>query len=61
MESAGGAIAIGLDPAGMLHAQGVMDLLLELNVRMDFVRHGNSSVKVRLHRRCYIISLLIGY
>jgi hypothetical protein len=30
----------------MLHTQGVMDLLLELNVRMDFVRHGNSSVKV---------------
>jgi hypothetical protein len=29
----------------MLHAQGVMDLLLELNVRVDFVRHGNGSVK----------------
>jgi hypothetical protein len=24
----------------MLHAQGVMDLLLELNIRVDFVRHG---------------------
>jgi hypothetical protein len=38
----------------MLHAQGVMDLLLELNVRVDFVRHGNGSVKaqrVRSHRR----------
>jgi hypothetical protein len=29
----------------MLHAQGVMDLLLELNVRVDFVRLGNGSVK----------------
>jgi hypothetical protein len=29
----------------MLHAQGVMDLLLELNVRVDFVRYGNGSVK----------------
>ena len=28
----------------MLHAQGVMDLLLELDVRVDFVRHGNGSV-----------------
>jgi hypothetical protein len=28
----------------MLHAQGVMDLLLELNVRMDFVRHEDGSV-----------------
>jgi hypothetical protein len=29
----------------MLHAQGVMDLLLELNVRVDLVRYGNGSVK----------------
>ena len=29
----------------MLYAQGVMDLLLELNVRVDFVRHGNGAVK----------------
>jgi hypothetical protein len=29
----------------MLHAQGVVDLLLELDVRVDFVRHGNGSVK----------------
>jgi hypothetical protein len=29
----------------MLDAQGVMDLLLELNVRLGFVRHGNGSVK----------------
>jgi hypothetical protein len=29
----------------MLDAQGVVDLLLELNVRVDFVRHGNGSVK----------------
>ena len=40
-----GQLPIGLDPVGMLHAQGVMDLLLELNVRVDFVRHGNGSVK----------------
>lgn len=41
MGVAGGAIAIGLDPVGMLHAQGVMDLLLELNLRVDFVRDEN--------------------
>jgi hypothetical protein len=29
----------------MLNAQGVVDLLLELNVRVDFVKHGNGSVK----------------
>jgi len=29
----------------MLDAEGVMDLLLEWNVRVDFVRHGNGSVK----------------
>jgi hypothetical protein len=45
MGVAGGAIAVRLNPVvGMLHAQGVMDLLLELNVRMDFVRHENGSV-----------------
>jgi hypothetical protein len=31
----------------MLNAQGMMDLLLELNVRVDFVRHGNGSVKAQ--------------
>jgi hypothetical protein len=29
----------------MLNAQGMMDLLVELNVRVDFVKHGNGSVK----------------
>jgi hypothetical protein len=29
----------------MLNAQGMVDLLLELNVRVDFVRHCNGSVK----------------
>jgi len=29
----------------MLNAQGMVDLLLELNVRVDFVKHGNGSVK----------------
>jgi hypothetical protein len=31
----------------MLDAQGVVDLLLELVVRLDFVRHGNRSVKAQ--------------
>jgi hypothetical protein len=31
----------------MLNAQGRVDLLLELNVRVDFVRHGNGSVKAQ--------------
>jgi hypothetical protein len=31
----------------MLDAQGVVDLLLELDVRVDFVRHGNRSVKAQ--------------
>jgi len=34
-----GAIPVRLDPLGMLDAQGVVDLLLELGVRVDFVRH----------------------
>jgi hypothetical protein len=29
----------------MLDAQGVVDLLLELDVRVDFGRHANGSVK----------------
>jgi hypothetical protein len=29
----------------MLDARGVVDLLLELDVRVDFVGHGNGSVK----------------
>jgi hypothetical protein len=31
----------------MLNAQGMVDLLLELNVRVDFVRHGNGSAKAQ--------------
>jgi hypothetical protein len=31
----------------MLDAQGVVDLLLELDVRVDFVRHGNGSAKTQ--------------
>jgi hypothetical protein len=37
---AGGGIPVRLDPVGMLDAQGVVDVLLELDVRVDFVRHG---------------------
>jgi cell envelope opacity-associated protein A len=41
-------IAVWLDPVGMLDAQGVVDLLLlELGVRVDFVRHRNGSVKAQ--------------
>jgi hypothetical protein len=29
----------------MLDARGVVDLLLKLVVKVDFVRHGNGSVK----------------
>jgi hypothetical protein len=42
---AGGAIAVRLDPVEMLDAQGVVDPLLELGVRVHFVRHVNRSVK----------------
>jgi len=41
-----GASAVRLRPirdAGT--AQGMVNLLLELNVRVDFVKHGNGSVK----------------
>jgi hypothetical protein len=31
----------------MLNAQGMVDLLLELNVRVDFVRHGKAPVKAQ--------------
>jgi hypothetical protein len=31
----------------MLDAQGVVDLLPELDVRVDFIRHGNCSVKAQ--------------
>jgi len=31
----------------MLNAQGMMDLLLELNVRVDFIKHGNGFVKAQ--------------
>jgi hypothetical protein len=36
-------IAIGLNPLGMLHPQVIVDLLLKLDVRADFVR------RVRFH------------
>jgi hypothetical protein len=44
---AGGKIAIRLDPIGMLDAQGVVDLLLELGVRVDFVRQGKKCAAIR--------------
>ena len=44
-ESQVGGIAVRLDPVGMLDARGVVDLLLESNVRVHFVRHVNRSVK----------------
>jgi hypothetical protein len=31
----------------MLDAQGVVDLLLELGVRVDFARHRNGSMKAQ--------------
>jgi len=31
----------------MLDAQGLVDLLLKLDVKVDFVRHGNCSVKAQ--------------
>jgi hypothetical protein len=31
----------------MLDAQGAVDLLLELDVSVDFVRHGNGSTKAQ--------------
>jgi len=31
----------------MLDAQGVVDVLLELGVRVNFVRYGNGSVKAQ--------------
>ena len=37
MGGADGASAVRLDPFGMLNAQGMVDLLLELNVRVDSV------------------------
>jgi hypothetical protein len=40
-----GRLPFGSTQSGLLHARGVMDLLLELNVRVDFVRYGNGSVK----------------
>ena len=45
MRVTGGGIAVGLDPVGMLDAQGVVDLLLESNVSVHFVRRVNRSVK----------------
>jgi hypothetical protein len=45
--NAGGQLPFGSTPVGMLDAQGVVDLLLESDVRVDFVRHGNRSVKAQ--------------
>ena len=50
-----GQLPVRLNPVGMLHAQGVMDLLLELNVRVDFVRHRDGSVT---SLRYYLVSHL---
>jgi hypothetical protein len=36
-----GGFAIWLDPFGMLDPQVVVNLLLELGVGLDLVRHGN--------------------
>ena len=40
-----GVFAVGLDPFGMLDPQAVMNLLLELGVSVDLVRHRNRLVK----------------
>ena len=34
------AFAVGLDPVGMLAPQVLVNLLLQLSVGVDFVRHG---------------------
>src|SRR5438874_13441350 len=36
-----GGVAIGVNPVGMLDPQIVVNLLLELGVGVDLVRHGN--------------------
>ena len=36
-----GVFAVGLDPFGMLDPQAVLNLLLELGVGVNLVRHGN--------------------
>ena len=41
-----GAFAIWLDPFGMLDPQVVMNLLLELAVGVDLMRHGNGLIQV---------------
>lgn len=40
-----GAFTSGLDPFGMLAPQVIVNLLLELGVRVDLVRHGNWLVE----------------
>ena len=40
-----GELPFGSTQSGLLDAQGVVDLLLESNVRVHFVRHVNRSVK----------------
>jgi hypothetical protein len=58
---AGRTIAVRLDPFWMLHAQSVVNLLLKLTVRADFVRsswrHVHShpqSYRRRSHRRDFV-------
>ena len=46
---AGRAIAIGLNPFGVLNTQVIMDLSLKLNVRADFVGAGWRSVHFHRH------------
>jgi hypothetical protein len=36
-----GRFAIWLDPFGMLDPQIVVNLLLEFDIRVDWIRHGN--------------------
>jgi len=38
---AGGTVTVGFDPLGVLDAQVFVNLLLELAVRMNLVRHDN--------------------
>ena len=41
---AGRTLSVRLDPFGMFRAQGVVDLVLKLNVRLDFARNCRRSV-----------------
>ena len=44
------AFAIGLDPFGMLDSQIIVNLLLELGVRVDLVIHGRCPGKIQVWR-----------